>query len=372
MHHLSSLKEVSLHSLHADYENDSFRVFNPSVAVFENRVISTFRASNIERSDRNSKYYLLPPGREMRNELIIGEFKEDFSLARQVQVDLKDKISGAPLSPNGIEDIRIVTSSDDRLEGIGCLPLAGFRIKPGGGLGFGIEFSTKMARIQFGPGYEINKLTTYDSPLERRMEKNWAPFYWEGKFCVVYQWNPLIVLELLPDGTMRFVKWLESSDQLKGLRGSSQGVATKNGFLFVVHRKYVHAGKVRFAHHFIELSRDLRPLLLSECFGLISSKQIEYCAGVALFKDRCLLSFGLNDSLPFLLEMDAELVERLLTQHLAPIALDEAAMASPGQAAARQAAAEFPEIVPPTFMRRLKIKGRELAVRIAERILPIQ
>jgi len=65
-------------------------------------------------------------------------------------------------------------------------------------------------------------------------------------------------------------------------------------------------------------------------------------------------------------------VERLLTQHLAPIALDEAAMASPGQAAARQAAAEFPEIVPPTFMRRLKIKGRELAVRIAERILPIQ
>jgi hypothetical protein len=371
MRHLSSLKEVSLHSLHADYEDDTFRIFNPSVAVFENRLISTFRATNIERADRNSKFYLLPPGREMRNELVIGELNDDFSLARQVQVDLKDRNSGAPLAPGGIEDVRIVVSPDGRLEGMGCLPLSGFRIKPGGGLGFGSEFLAKMARIQFGPGYELGKLTVYDSPFKRRMEKNWAPFYWEGKFCVVYQWNPLIVLELLPDGATRFVKWFKASDQLKGLRGSSQGIATANGFLFIVHRKYAHAGKVRFAHHFIELGPDLQPLRLSEGFGLISSKQIEYCAGVALFKNRCLLSFGLNDSLPFLLEMDAEMVERLLTQRLTPIAEDQAAMASPGQAAALQAAAEFPEIVPPNFMKRLKIKGREFAVRIAERILPI-
>ena len=371
MRYLSSLKEVSLHSLHADYEDDTFRIFNPSVAVFENRIISTFRATNTERNDRNSKFYLLPSWNALRNELIMGELNEDFSMARQVQVELKDRKSGAPLSPNGIEDIRIVTSPDGRLEGMGCLPSSNFRIKPSGALGFASDFTTKMARLQFGPGYEIAKLTTYESPFKRRMEKNWAPFYFEGRFCVVYQWNPLIILELLPDGSTRFLKWFEWSDQLKTLRGSSQGIATKNGFLFVVHWKFTHAGKVRFAHHFIELGHDLRPLRLSECFGMISSTQLEYCTGVALFRDRCLLSFGLNDSLPFLFDMDAGLVERLFTQPLRPIAEDTAAMASPDQAAALQAAVEFPEVVPPNFMERLKIKGRELAVRVAERILPI-
>ncbi len=85
-----------------------------------------------------------------------------------------------------------------------------------------------------------------------------------------------------------------------------------------------------------------------------------------------MLSFGLNDSLPFMLEMGEEEVEAMLSQRLTPIAEDAAAMASPDQAAALVAAAEFPEIIPPTFVQRLKIKGREMAVRLAERFLPPQ
>ena len=372
MRYLSSLKGALLHSLPAEYEDDTFRIFNPSVAILEGRIVSTFRTSNVERSDRNARYYLLPPGKELSNGLIIGELNEDCSLARQVQVDLKEKQSGAPLSPTGIEDIRIVASTDGRLEGMGSLPSTNFRIKPGGGIGFGSDFTTKMARLQFGPGYEVTGLTIHESPFKRRMEKNWSPFYYEGKFCVVYQWNPLIVLELLPDGATRFVKWFKASDQLKSLRGSSQGIATKNGFLFVVHEKFTHAGKVRFAHRFLELGHDLQPLRLSEKFGFISSKALEYCAGVAIFKGRCLLSFGLNDSLPFMLEMGEEVVEEMLSRKLTPIAEDADAMASPDQAAARVAAAEFPEIIPPTFVQKLKIKGREMAVRMAERFLPPQ
>jgi hypothetical protein len=254
---------------------------------------------------------------------------------------------------------------------MGCVPSSDYRIKPRGGLGFESNFFCRMARIQFGPGHEITKLTTYESPFKRRMEKNWSPFYVEGKFCVVYQWNPLIILELRPDGTTHFLKWFASSDELKGLRGSSQGVATPNGFLFVVHRKFIAAGRVRFAHQLIELGHDLKPLRMSEPFGFISDTLIEYCAGLALYKDRCLFSFGLNDSLPFLADMPAARVEEMLSRKLAPVAEDAAAMASPGEAAAKVAEQEFPEVVAPGFLQRLKIKGREMAVRIAERILPI-
>ena len=343
-------------------------MFNPSVAVFGDRLITTFRASNVERDDRTARYYLLSPGGVMKNEIVIGELKDDLTLSREIPVAL-DK-STASQARGGIEDVRIVASPDGRLEGMGCIPV-NFEFRPRGKLGFGSDFFAQMARIQFGPEYQIARLTTYASPFKRRMEKNWSPFYFEGKFCVVYQWNPLIILELLPNGTSRFVKWLETSSQLKGLRGSSQGIATPNGFLFVVHRKFAVSGKVRFAHQFIELGHDLKPTRMSETFGFISNKLVEYCAGLALHKDRCLLSFGLNDSMSFIAEMGADHLEQLLRQTLTPIAEDKAAMAAPDQAAASVAAAEFPEIVPPSFFQRIKIKGREAAVRIVERFLPI-
>ena len=371
MRHICSFPEVSLHGLHVEFgDGDALRMFNPSVAVLENRLITTFRASNIERDDRTSRFYLLPPGGVMKNEIVIGELNDDLALVRETHVVPPDQTNGTSVAPGGMEDVRIVASPDGRLEAMGCLP-QNFRYKPRGRVGFGSEFYTQMARIQFGPEFQITKLTTYESPFKRRMEKNWSPFYVDGKFCVVYQWNPLIILELLPDGTTRFLKWLEASNQLKGLRGASQGIPTANGYLFVVHRKFIVAGKVRFAHQIIELGRDLQPTRLSETFGFVSNKLIEYCAGIALFKNRCVLSFGLNDSLPFLAAMDAVFLEQMLTQKLALISEDQGAMAAPDQAAALVAAAEFPEIIPPTFAQRLKIKGREFAVRVVERFLPI-
>ena len=370
MRHLCSSKEVSLHSLLADGKDDDFLVFNPSVVALRDRLISTLRVSNVERVDRTSKYFLTTPeGTRIQNQIGLAELNGDLSVANFKWVDLSS--GWTEQAKSGLEDVRVVASADGRLEGMCCLPSSDYRIKPRGGLGFESGFFCRMARIQFGPGYEISGLTIYESPFKRRMEKNWAPFYVEGKFCVVYQWNPLIILELRPDGTTHFVKWFSSSDELKGLRGSSQGIATANGFLFVVHRKFIAAGRVRFAHQLIELGRDLQPLRMSEPFGFISDKLIEYCAGLALFQERCLFSFGLNDSLPFIAEMPAARVEEMLSKKLAPIAEDAAAMASPGEAAAAVAAKEFPEVLAPSFGQRVKTKCRELATRVLERFLPI-
>jgi hypothetical protein len=357
---LGSSREVFVRYLHVDNIGPGFRIFNPSVTAFGDRILLSLRASNIERSNRTNNFFLLPPHREMKNEIILGELNEDFGLKWQIHVDLQGKANKKPLAPHGFEDMRIVVSPNGRLEGMCCVPSSDYLLKPRAELGFGRYFSTKMARIQFSPEPEIDRVTIYESPFKRRMEKNWSPFYLDGKFCVIYQWNPLIILELLPDGTTQFLKWFDSSDQLKDLRGSSQGVETNNGFLFVVHRKCFVDGKVRFSHQFIELGHDLQPLRISEQFGLVLDTMIEYCAGLARFKDRYLLSFGLNDSTPFIMEMGEKAVERLLVPFAAPFTENDSILSASPETFARVATAEFPSESPLGLKGYLKWRARKL------------
>lgn len=371
MLYLSTLKGATLHSLLSDYEDTDYYCFNPSVTLHDNRLISTFRKSNVERVDRNARYYLLPPGKEMKNEVVIGEFGDEFRLMNQKQVDLHDR-NGGQLAPHGIEDLRLVGSPDGRLEGMGCISSSQYRITPHGRLEFDKNFSTRMARVQFGPGFEITKLTKYESPFNRRLEKNWAPFYWEGKFCVIYQWNPLIILELLPDGTSKFLKWFEPHEPLAYMRGSSQGLPTKNGYLFCIHRKCAHGGKVRFGHVFIELDHNLQPLRMTpEMVGLMTSKQIEYCAGVARDKGRYLLSFGLNDGLPMMLTVAEEQLESLMTHSLTSLKENAAALTAPYDVAKSLADADFPEHQSSLAMR-VKDLGKSIVTRAVERFFPLQ
>jgi hypothetical protein len=296
----------------------------------------------------------------MKNEIILCELNEDFSLKWQIHVDLQEKANGKPLAPHGFEDMRMVVSENGRLEGMCCVPSPDYLLKPGAELGFGKYFSTKMGRIQFSPGFEMDRVTIYKSPFNRRQEKNWSPFYRDGKFCVIYQWNPLIVLELLPDGTSQFLKWFDTSDQLKDLRGSSQGVETKNGFLFVVHRKCYLDNKMRFSHQFIELGHDLQPLRISGQFGLVLDTMIEYCAGLAHFKDRYLLSFGLNDSTPFIMEIGEKAIEQLLVPFAASITENKSILAASPETFAKLATVEFPSESPIGLKAHLKWRAEKL------------
>jgi hypothetical protein len=304
----------------------------------------------------------------MRNEIVIGELNEHaLALERQFQVDTKGTQNGTPLSPSGFEDLRLIASPQGTIEAMCCVPLSTFHLEPGGELYFGNGFSTKMARLQFNSNFAIARVTTYESPFGRRMEKNWSPFYLDGKFCVVYQWNPLIVLELPPEGAPRTLKWFDFSAHLKGMRGSSQGVETENGFLFVVHERFRLGGKIRFRHRLIELGRDLQPRRASQLFGLISNHQVEYCAGLARINHRYLLSFGLADCTPFILEIPEESIERLLESFPVPLIENNAMLDAPAHVAAAMASIEFPPDIPLTLTQRFVRKIKWIAARTVSR-----
>jgi len=221
MLYLSGEKNVSAHCLHARDEDPSFRYFNPSVVVINDRIFASLRMTNLERSDLTGKTYLLRPHTELRNELVIGEFDADFGCLRQFNIDCRDRKTGMAYNRYGFEDSRILASPQGVIEAVACLPCPKHKIRPDNEMTFAPDFSLKMGRIEFGPDFEIARFTTYESPFQRRKEKNWSAFYHEGKLCVVYQWNPLIIMTLEPNGTTRFIKWFHPSPQLKDLRGGS-------------------------------------------------------------------------------------------------------------------------------------------------------
>jgi len=65
------------------------------------------------------------------------------------------------------EDIRIVVSPNDSLEGMCCVSSPDYLLKPRAELGFGKYFSPKMGRIQFSPEFEIDRVTIFESPFSR-------------------------------------------------------------------------------------------------------------------------------------------------------------------------------------------------------------
>jgi hypothetical protein len=342
MLYLSGEKDVSVHCLHVQKEDLSFRFFNPSVAVVADRIIVSLRMANLERSDVSRKFYVLPPYTDLKNEIVIGEFDADFACLRQFNVDCRDRKTGMPYNRFGFEDSRIIASPQGVVEGMANLPSSKHKVHPDNEITFDLDFDMKMGRFEFDPDFEIAKVTTYESPFRRRVEKNWSPFFYEGKLCVVYQWYPLILMELIPDGTTRFLKWFHASPQLRKARGSSPGIVTKNGYLFVVHRQLRIEEKLRFSHQFLELGHDLQPLRISEEFSFLSTGLIEYCAGLAQVKGRYLLTFGLNDSLPFLAQVSEECVERLLRPFAEPMAENKAILSASYEEQLTEAAADFP------------------------------
>ncbi len=271
------------------------------------------------------------------------------------------------ISPAVFEDLRILASPENVVQGIACMPGPGRKIRSDNEMTFDAAFAMKMCRIEFGPSFEIAKVVAYESPFRRLREKNWSPFFYEGRLCVVYQWHPLILLELAADGTTRFIKWFHPSRSLKELRGGSPGIATRNGYLFVVHRRLQVGGKSRFSHLFVELGHDLQPLRISEEFSFFSTGLIEYCAGLAHSNGRYLLTFGLNDSLPFVAEVREDSVERLLKPFPSPIVENKAILGASYDERFVEAAADFPRDCELGWSRLAKLRIKAWLKRVGGR-----
>jgi hypothetical protein len=129
-----------------------------------------------------------------------------------------------------------------------------------------------------------------------RHEKNWSPAIWNGELFFVYSYAPMVLRRwdgsrLLPAGLDSYVAPPIAVD----FRGGSQLVAIEGGYLTVVHTGADFADTSRvYLHRFVSFDEEFRITGVSPQF-IFQEPGIEFAAGLAIWGDTAIVSFGLQD-----------------------------------------------------------------------------
>lgn len=145
-----------------------------------------------------------------------------------------------------------------------------------------------------------------------KTEKNWLPMYKDGQCHVIYQFYPLIVLNLnCESGEMTpLVNRLIDNQDLSTFRGSAVPVEYKNGWLCTVHQVYHHKKRI-YLHRFVWLSQDYLTVKYSKAFHF-EKIGVEFNLGIACHADGLLISYSVDDANATLILMNYDEVDNLL------------------------------------------------------------
>jgi predicted GH43/DUF377 family glycosyl hydrolase len=158
------------------------------------------------------------------------------------------------------------------------------------------------------------------------LEKNWMPCVDGDVLRLVYSASPLIVLDYdYEAGRVRQdVNAASAVSSGSVQRGGSQLVSYQDGWLAVVHQLHFLGGKKTYAHSFAFFDRALTSCRFGRPFYFNRGDGIEFCAGLAYFQDRWIVSYGVSDSEAWLAEIEPETVEAFLSDAPMPVALPAA------------------------------------------------
>lgn len=171
----------------------------------------------------------------------------------------------------------------------------------------------KKGVFRIGVGeYDINhsktslEMDVFESPYNRRCEKNWALFEKENELYAIYEYNPLTIIKF--DFDKKNVNIVSKDDKIpaifKQLRGSSCGVKVSNKkdksdeIWFVVHIVSAVPNNIRRYYHAIVILdyKTLKFKQMSNLFKFDKKQSIEYCLGIIVNDDEILMSYSIFDN----------------------------------------------------------------------------
>ena len=142
------------------------------------------------------------------------------------------------------------------------------------------------------------------------LEKNWMPCVDGDRLRLVYSTDPLIVFDWAPD--LGRVMQDPAGRNVGGtVRGGSQLIKYRDGWLAVVHRLHFVDNRKVYAHQFAAFDRDLTSVRFGRTF-FFNRVGIEFCAGLAHHQGRFILSYGVEDSEAWIAEVAPETVAAFL------------------------------------------------------------
>jgi hypothetical protein len=305
-------------------------LMNPSVFVDNDEIYVNLR--HIDYTLYHSECRIFPhrfgvlqyvrpeDGAQLTSVNYICKLNSNFEISNVYKLDTT-KLDTPPLWDfTGLEDVRLV-KWNNKLYGAGCR-----RDTTQHG-----EGRIELSEISINTA--ANEISRFRIPVpdnkESYCEKNWMPVI-SQPYTFIKWTNPTHVVQVDPINKTSRTLVLDENKKIPNLndfKGGSQVLTWGDYYVAVVHEALHYTNEInqhdtRYYHRFILWDKNFNIVKISDNFSLMDGN-IEFCCGIAAYKDDFLLSFGFQDNAAYLLKFPQSLLgEFLELQPASPLIKD--------------------------------------------------
>jgi hypothetical protein len=289
---------------------------NPSVLVVDERIIVNIRNVNytLYHSELNKFEHMwgplsyIHPENDMflRTVNYIAELDDNLNVCYYSTIDTSLFDTYQPQWDFvGLEDVRLI-NWEDRIYAIGVR-----RDLDTKGTG-----RMELSELEFN-GESVKEVSRYripgPPPDDEYCMKNCTPI--EGNPFHLLKWtNPTALMKFDPNGGETEV--FQTSEYVPmplDMRGGSQVIKYKDGYLSIIHETDLYNSEqgrkdATYKHRFVYWDNDFKIKKFSNVFSFLNMK-IEFCCGMAEYKDDYLITFGASDNAAYILRVSKSFVD---------------------------------------------------------------
>ena len=273
--------------------------FNPTIAVDGDRLLAIVRSSNYQIVEGR---YVMPEEDQgvIRTENILVQWGET-ARSQKTLVPPAYEVNGYPVS--GLEDCRL------RKTPAGWSVSATVRDAEG----WDGRCRIGVAKLDIDDG-RLHGLRVLDWEGLQEHEKNWMPFD-DGWLYACSHGGHTVTIDADPDmpGVYEVRQRGAAPPMAAGFRGGGQVVPFRDGWLGIVHEvAHLGDGRRAYEHRFVWFDDTFTIRRWSPLFFFMEKQSIEFAAGLAIFNERVVVSFGVRDAEAWLVSLDGGVVCDLL------------------------------------------------------------
>jgi hypothetical protein len=296
-------------------------ITNPSVFVYQNKILVNLRNVNytLYHSELNRFEHMWGPlsyihpenDMHLRTTNYIAELNEDLDIVHYSKIDTSKFDTYKPQWDFvGLEDVRLV-EWNDKLYGIGVR-----RDLDTKGTG-----RMEISELEIS-GSEVKEVFRYripgPPPDNEYCMKNCTPIL-DKPFHLLKWTNPTCLMKF--DITGKETEVFETNSYAptnNDLRGGSQVIPYKGGYLSILHETDLYKSEqgrknATYRHRFVIWNKDFQIIKVSKLFSFMNMK-IEFCCGMAEYKNDYLISFGAQDNAGYILKISKSVVEDFINE----------------------------------------------------------
>lgn len=302
-----------------DSRTEGTGLCNPSVYVYNNEQIFVnirnvqymlyhSELSNIEHPWGPLCYFHPENDNSLRTKNFICELTSELNVKDHLLVDTTLLDVPPKWEFIGLEDSRLVNWND-------TFYLCGVRrdTTPHG------EGRLELSEIDFENECREIKRNRIEPPIDKNSycEKNWMPIL-DKPYHFIKWANPteLVEINLENNSSTQISVTGPNLNISQNMRGGSQVISYRDGYLAIIHETYLwydEAGRKNayYRHRLLNWDSNWNLVRYSSEFDFMGAK-IEFCCGLAKYKNEYLITFGFQDNACFILQTSENVIEDYL------------------------------------------------------------